>query len=427
MARVPLVLALLAAPAAAQPATLQESTRPGDLTRVAVTLTVEGKILVSRAGKPDAIPLNARAIIAYSQRTDAPGHVSRYYTEARSATDAGLERAVRRLGPDRRAIGVTRTFSGGAFPFAPAGPLTREELELVGEHFDADVLPSLLPPTPVNVNATWPIPPDAVRQALHFDGLIKSELVGTLTALTDATATISITGSAQGLELGAAAGVNVTATLTFDRNLGRAVKLDWAQSDSRKQGPASPATELTAKIGLTRVPLAEAPKELAAIPATAESAGVTAMLRYADPRGRYHFVAPREWHVVGRTADHLTLRLIEGGEFVAQATVTAWKSAQPGSHTPAAEFEALLGKLPGWVPTAVETAGEVPTDAGRWLYRVAASGTQDGVPVAQTFYLLAGPKGDQVAVTVLGKSEARVKLGVRDAQLVNGVEFPARD
>ena len=150
------------------------------------------------------------------------------------------------------------------------------------------------------------------------------------------------------------------------------------------------------------------------------------MLRYEDDRGRYRFLYPREWHVVGRTADHLTLRLIEGGEFVAQATVTAWKPAAAGSHTPAAEFQALLAKLPGWVPGAVAAAGEVPTDAGRWLYRVAASGTQDGVAVSQTFYLLAGPAGDQVAVTVVARPDSVARLGARDAQLVNGVEFPAR-
>ena len=427
MARVLIVLALAAAPAVAQPVALQEVARPGELSRVAVTLAVEGKLLVSRAGRPDAIPLTAQATVQYTQRADAPGHVSRFYSEARSATDTGLERAVRQLGPDRRGIVVTRTPAGVMMAFSPAGPLTREELELVGEHFDADALPALLPPTPVALNATWPVPPDAARRALHFDGVIKSELVGTLTGLTDDAATVTISGTAQGLELGAEAEVKVTATLTFDRKLARVVKLDWTQIDHRKQGPASPATELTAKIGLTRTLLNEAPAGLAAIAPNAEPSGAGAMLRYVDPRGRYEFVAPREWHVVGRTADHLTLRLIENGEFVAQATVTAWKSAQAGSHTPAAEFQALLGKLPGWVPGTIEAAGEVPTDAGRWLYRVAATGTQDGVAVAQTFYLLAGPKGQQVAVTVLCRPLARAKLGVRDAQLVNGVEFPARN
>ena len=426
MARVLLVLALLAGPAAAQPVTLRES---ATLTRAEIALRVEGKLKVERGGKADAIPLSARARVAFAQYADAPGRAVRLYDEARSTADTGLEHAVRALGPDRRLIGVTRT-DAGAVHFSPDGPLTREELELVGEHFDVIVLPDLLPPGPVARGATWPVAPEAARRALHFDALGKAELVATLVEVTDAAATVSITGAAEGAELGAAVQSKVKATLTFDRQANLVTRVEWAQDDVRGQGPASPATELTATVAVTRASLSAEPAELAAgrarLPAGGVPTGANAMLKYADPSGRYQFLYARAWHVVGRTAEHLTLRLVEGGEFVAQATVTAWKPAAPGGHTTAAEFQALLAKLPGWVPGGVVAAGEVPTDAGRWLYRVAATGSQDGVAVAQAFYLLAGPGGDQVAVTVLARPGAVGKLGTRDAELVNGVEFPAR-
>jgi hypothetical protein len=45
------------------------------------------------------------------------------------------------------------------------------------------------------------------------------------------------------------------------------------------------------------------------------------------------------------------------------------------------------------------------------------------VPVVQTFYLLAGPQGDQVAVTVAAKPDKTKAIGSRDLNLVNAIDF----
>ena len=71
-------------------------------------------------------------------------------------------------------------------------------------------------------------------------------------------------------------------------------------------------------------------------------------------------------------------------------------------------------------------SGEVPTDAGRWLYRVTAEGKMDNLPVVQSYFLLAGPQGDQVVVTFAMKPEKAKAVGTRDVGLVNAIEFPKR-
>jgi hypothetical protein len=50
-------------------------------------------------------------------------------------------------------------------------------------------------------------------------------------------------------------------------------------------------------------------------------------------------------------------------------------------------------------------------------------GKIDNQPAIQSFYLLAGPKGDQVAVTVIVKPEMVKLLGTRDVELVRAIEF----
>ncbi len=426
---------ILAGPAFGQGVDLTDSIKPGDLCKYEIALTVEGKLKVERDGKPAALPLTAKASHAFVERVesvDARGGVGfavRYYMTAASESDVAAERSKRDLGADRRLVVALRT-AEGSLHYSPDGPLYREELELVAEHFDTLCLAALLPGKTVNPGDTWPIAAEAAQHACLFEGLIKSELVGKLTEVKENVATFTITGTAEGIESGAQARVSVIATGTFDATARRITGLTWEQTDFRSQGPASPAAEVKATVTLKRSVAAEEPKELNAearvkVPADGKPTGVMMALRYADAAGRYQFAYPRDWHVVGRTKDHLMIRLLDKGEFAAQATITTWKKADPGMHTAPDEFKKVLAMLPGWEPDVAEE-GLVPTDAGRWIYRLAARGKQDGVAVAQTFFLLAGPNGDQVAITFLAALEKAGKIGTRDLELVNAIEFPKK-
>ncbi|HET6573713.1 MAG TPA: hypothetical protein VFG68_08945 [Fimbriiglobus sp.] len=429
------LLAVLAGSPALAQVRLADEVKPGDCFRYEITLTVDGKMKVEREGRVEAIPLKAKAAHVFLERVEAidarggVGRALRYYQSAASEFESGPDRGKRELSADRRLIVAQRTADGSRH-YSPDGPLFREELELVAEHFDTLCLPALLPGKELKPGDTWAVGPEATQHACLFGDLIKAELVGKLVEVKDGIAHFEIAGPAEGVEAGAHAKLTVSAKGKYDLASKRLVELAWEQSDVRGQGPASPASEVKATIVLKRTALAEEPKELSAavrarVPADGKIPELATLLRYADPDGRYQFTYPRDWHVVGRTRDHLVLRLLEKGEFVAQATVTTWKKADPGHHADPEEFKKLLGQLPGWEPERVLTDGPIPTDPGRWLYRVSAQGKQDGLAVVQTFFLLAGPGGDQVAVTVLARQEKAEKVGTLDLMLVNAVEFPA--
>ena len=430
--------ALVCAPLAARAdgVTLAEEVKPGDTFRYEIRLAVDGKMKVERDGKADALPIKAAAEHAFAERVETPdatggvGMAVRHYSQATTAADSAGEKSERTLAADRRLI-VAKRSATGALNYSPAGPLTREELELVAEHFDTLCLPGLLPGKELNTDDTWPIRPEAAQHACLFEGLIKNELVGKLVSVADGVATFTITGTAEGIEYGAHAKLTVSATGTFDTAANRITALTWQQQDTRSQGPASPATEIQATVTLTRTPLAEEPAELSAearkvVPASDVTVpAAMTQLRYADPDGRYEFTYDRDWHVVGRTRDHLVLRVLDNGEFTAQATITAWQKAAAGGHTTPDEFKQVLGKLPNWKPAQVLADGVVPTTDGRWLYRITAQGNQDGLDVVQSFYLLAGPTGEQVAVTVVARQEKATALGNRDLELISAIQLGA--
>jgi len=425
----------LAGVASAQTVKLGESLQAGEYHRYEIELAVSGKLKVGREGKPEALPLKAEAGHRFAERIESTdtnggaGKVVRAYEKAKSTSVVAGEKSVRELAADRRLTVAARTETG-TLHYSPLGPLAREELELVAEHFDTMALAGLLPNKEVKVGDTWALASEAAGQACQFEGLTKNELVGTLVSLDAGIAKFAIAGTAEGVEVGAAAKAQVTASGLFDVKSGRITELNWEQTDDRTQGPASPAAEVTATVKLKRGVLAEEPKELAAairekVPAGKVPAEMT-NLRYVDPDGKYSFTYPREWVIVGRTNEHLVIRLVEKAEFIAQVTLSSWKKAEAGKHATAEEFKQSFAKLPGWEPTETTQDGAVAAPAGHWLYKVAAKGKQDGAEVIQSFYLLAGPDGDQVAVSVVASPDKGGKTVAREGQLLGAIAFPSK-
>ncbi len=425
-----LVLFAVAPPASAQPVALVETARPGDTARYTLDLKLTGQLVLTENGAKQAVRLDAVARHRFAETTLAvaeglPARSARYYDEATATATVGGDKSERTLPADRKLV-VAQRNPDGTFGYCPAGPVTREELDLVTEHFDPHCLAGLLPGKAVNVGDTWPIADPAAQAAGLFDGLTKNALQGKLVSAADGKATFAITGTLEGVENGAKVALAVDATGTFDVSAGRVTDLVWKQTDDRAAGPVTPAAKVDATIALRRefgagVPAELAAEALAAIPAEAPAAA--GRLRQPGPQGQYELVHPRDWHVTGMTDTHLVLRLLDGGEFVAQATVSPWTKAAPGEHTPADDFKKAASAAPGWVPTRVVEDAAVPAAAGHWVYRLAVEGKSQDVAVLRVAYLVAGPRGDQVVMTVVAPADRAKLLAGRDAALAAGIGF----
>jgi len=430
----PLLLAM-ASPALAQTVKLGEAVRPGDHFRYELQLTVDGKLKLERDGKVQAMTMKGDATHKFAERIEAAdtggagGKAVRYYDVARSSSTVAGDTNKRELANDRRLTVAVRTETD-TLHVCPNGPFTREELELVAEHFDTLAIPALLPNKELKAGESWAVANEAAQHACQFDGLVKNDIKGSLIDVKDGVATFKIEGQAEGVELGATARVTVSATGTFDVARGRITGLVWEQTDDRNLGPASPAMEVKATARVVRIPLAEEPKELSAearakVPADKIPTEMT-LLRLTDSDGKYSLTYPRGWSVVGQTGGHTVLRLVEMGTFLSQATITPWKQVDKGQHSAPADFKAALAKIPGWQPSEVLADAEMPTTDGRWVYKFSAKGKQDSADVVQTFYLLAGPNGQQVAVTFLSEPAKAAKVSDREAELLKGIGFADR-
>ena len=229
--------------------------------------------------------------------------------------------------------------------------------------------------------------------------------------------------------MGALVKLKIDAVYQFDLDAKRLTWLEWKQTDDRDQGPASPALNATSTTTLARKPIEQpatlADAALTAVPKDFAVPDMLLFIEYRHPKGKFELNYRRDWQVVGKPQDRLILRLMDRGDFVAQATITPWESAEQGKHLSPDEFRTLLAKTPGWVLDKELQTGEVPAAAaGHWTYRVSMLGQLDGMAVLQNIYLVAGPNGDQVIVAVTLPPKKADQLGSRDLSLAGSIEFP---
>jgi hypothetical protein len=424
----------------AQAVDLTETDAKDKSFRVELRMNLTGQITVRQGGKDILYKQSAQAQHDYLERLLETGSVGLFDKAARiyekadaqiTITPVGdvknVDQSTRTLRRDRNFMIVQRQ-NDQVTAYSPEGTLFPEEAELT-EHIDTLAISGLLPGKKVNVGETWKLSNAAAQALCDLDGLVSHDLVGKLEKIDGDRAQLSVTGTAQGIDLGAGAKLKVQATAAFDIKERCLVFMEWKQSDDRAQGPVSPA--LTADVVTTmKRTVIEQPKELhnfALVPKLAKTP--ITEISHVDAKGRYEFQCPRDWHLVGRTDNHLVLRLLERGDFLAQATVAPWKKTEPGKHMSAEEFKALMQQAPGWQQEkwlskddkAEMLNGVLPEYK---IVRVQALGQHEGVDAVQYGYLVAGPQGEQTIVTFIMTPNQAPKLEGRDLTIVRSLTYP---
>lgn len=413
---------------------LAETAQTGDCAQFHMDMNLTGEMRITRDNKPVSLKLSAQAKHVFPERVlvvDAKGvpqKVARAYETARAVIQVDKERSERSLRPERNLIVVQRP-RDQTLLYCPKGPLRHAELELTSEHFDTISLTGLLPGKEVKLQETWKVTTDVVQALCHFEGITTQDLVCKLEEITDNRARVVVNGAITGIDRGALVKLTVEASYHFDVKEQRLVAVQWKQKDEREAGPASPAsateTTYTVKRSTVAQPAALTPVALISVPDNFDPPTAMLQLDYHDSRGRFDLTYGRDWQIVSQTTDHLVLRYLNRGDFVAQVTITPWTKFAPGEHLTPEAFQKAMAETPGWEQTEVLQAGEVPsTEPGRWVYRISALGQMDGLKLLQNFYVVAGPGGDQVVLAFTMTQAKANELGSRDLSMVGSIELP---
>ena len=420
---------------AAETVPLVEAVQPGDCFRIQLDMKLDGELRVQRQDATQKLELKAVAAHEYPERIlsvgkdGVPDKSARVYETAKATITVAGGKTERTLRDERRLI-VAQRFKEQGLVYSPAGALTRAEADLTSDHFDSLAVVGLLPDKAVAVGETWKIANTVVQTLCSYEGVTEHTLSGKLDEVKGDIAYFTVSGDAAGIDLGASVKMDVTAKGQFDLKTKHLLAVEWTQKDQRDAGPVSPATMVTTTNTLKRTAI-EQPKNLSdvalvSVPDNFTPPALLTQLELHDAKDRYELLHAREWHMVSATPEHQVLRLMDRGDFIAQATITPWTAAEKGKHLSPDEFKTAMYESAGFELTKELQAGEVPSDQkDRWVYRLSALAELDGVEVMQNCYLIAAANGEQVVVTFTMTPKQAEKLGARDLSFVGSMEVPA--
>jgi hypothetical protein len=412
---------------------LRESVVAGSATRVIVEMRAQG--LYRPNALPDQDPpkpldLKVETRFDFVQRVVRVDQrqvtrVVRRVHQAAAAINGQIRPSASSLRPEA-AILVAARRDDGVFAFSPAGPLTRQELELVQAPGDPLGLSGLLPAKPVGVGDTWLVSASTARALSDYDALASNTFRGKLESLDRDTALVRLTGEIRGAARGGEGKIRCDGIYRFDRKAERIADLTLHREEVREPGPVEAGLDLKGTLTMEQRP-AEVPAELidtAIAGLTVDDENARALLKLSPPGGKYSLLHDRDWHLFWDDARVAVLKRLDHGEVVAQCNLAVGPNAGKGRHQDPAQFRQdirqALGKRFGRIVGEGEVEGAT---AGGYRYKVAVEGKEGDVGILWYYYLVASPEGNQLLVTfTLGEAQAK-SFGNQDLQVIGSLEW----
>jgi hypothetical protein len=327
------------------------------------------------------------------------------------------------LSSDRRLV-VAQGRSDGILFYSPLGPLTAADLELLRAPGDTLCLIALLPPNPVSVGEKWS-PPAWVGQMLtDTEAAAKSDLTCTLDSVTDDKAKVTVTGTVNGATTGSSGKVELHGWYLFDLKTKLLTHAELEQTEDRTVGPVSPGMKVTAKTTVVRAAATDTEhltqEAVSGVPLDPPPA--LTRLQFRAPWS-VEITHDRDWHVFQQNPQIAVLRLIEQGSLVAQCNLTPVRAAAAGEHVSPNQFQEDIRTSLGPRFKSIEKAEQVPTDDGRFLYRVKVAGEANKNPITWIYYLSAAPNGSQTSSVFAVDTTLLARLRDRDLEMMKSLKF----
>jgi len=428
-----LVVVVLANLAHAQAVHLTEAPLVDSHCRVELTMELAGKVTV-RQDKAVSFKQTAQGRHEFVERVleakDGLGlKAARFYQSAEATIKVEDEVMQRKLDPRHALTLVVRKRADEkSQAISGKGNFTREALDLT-EHFDTLAVTGLVPGKEVKAGETWSVTKPVAQALGSFDALIKHELTCKLKEVKGDIAHVEVVGTIQGIDLGAEVSLLIDGSYEFDLKEKRLTRLVWKQTEQRKAGPVNPEMAGTVTITLRRTPLAPANEvnDFALVPVQGKAVQHLPLV-YRDPRGRFEFQHGRDW-ILTSPADNaqVVLRLLDRGNFVAQATFTPLKKGIPGQVKKLDDFEGEMADTPGWEPDKIlERKANAGHPQQYTVHRVTAAGRQLGVECIQSFLLITSPQGDQLIAAFSMPPNQAGNVNGRDDEVVRSVVFSGK-
>lgn len=429
---------------AADEVTIDEPATDVRVRQVATDVRTSGKIYTNAGnGKTSEHPLTAQAGFRYRERRLPPAgrdfqslRALREFDQATMQTQVAGHQSGAEL-PTQQRLVVVQGQRTGLQCYAPGQRMSREAVDLLELPGDPLILAALLPRTPVTPGAQWKAPEWAAQMLAALEAVDKAEMNCRLATATSTAATIEFNGAANGQRYGANTDVKVTGRIVFDRQSSMIRQATAKYEIKSSVGTINPGIDATVEVTVERT-LADSPGRLndavaEAVPLDPPAADL--LLDFPAVPWGVALSFDRNWFVFQAlfegTPQVAILRLMENGTLICQCNMSPIAAAAAGQHTPLDQFEADIQQALGNKFRQIASREQLPTDDGRKILRVVATGemTVNGeqgstkLPMSWIYYLCADRSGKQMSFVFVIEPEYLKLLSGRDLAMVKSVRF----
>jgi len=411
---------------------------------VQVEYEVRGQLVLPGEKEAEKLDFEVTANVSYQDRLlffDAPEahqeaeqeeklpfvRAARYYDQVDVAMKINNQKRTPLLREQRRLIGVQRKNTILQF-HSPAGPLRREELDLIHLPGDPYVLQLILPKKPIAIGTIWEQDASLLAALLGLDTVGESDVKSELKNVERGYAKVEFSGNIQGATLGVASEIAIKARYYFDLRRGKIASLQMVGRERRGIGHVSPGIEATFRLKMVLEPGTDAGKlsdeELVSMQGTAP---------WDQQRLSYHSAVlgvslqhDENWFVTAEDDRATVLRRMHRGELIAQCNVSALPDIKKGKAITLAQFQEDIKKNLGTNFGTFVNAGESTNRRGHLVYRVEIAGTASELPVRWIYYSLTDTQGHRLALVFTMEGDLVQPFGAADQEIVEHLAFANR-
>lgn len=396
---------------------------------------IEAQLEMSGTLKPSIpaekpTPMTVQARFAYEEDIleagdgkTRPVRAVRWYDAASAKLNIGGQEAELQLGPQRRHLAVSIA-EGRVEVFAPAGPLTREELDLLDVPGNTAVIDLLLPPPPIGKGSRWQLTPDLLAPLLGLEVVTEADVSATVTEmLPGGISRVEFSGKLGGRVLGASTKMEVLGRYQFPLSQRKITWLAMLVRENREPGAVDGGFEAVARLQLQRS--ARPRPQLLPLDSVAQITfpplDDDKRLLYRDETAGWQLLHDRRWYLVSKTDQLTAFRFVESLRSLAQCNLAPIADGSKDVSLPG--FQELVKQLLGSSFRRIVDFEERTSPSGHRMFRVHAAGSVNDLTIHWIYYLVTAPDGKNYVAVFTVEDQDLPLFGEADKDFVAGLAF----
>ena len=401
--------------------------QPGRAQQVATVIEVAGELSLNSDGqKVRRMPMQAKAELRYVERflPENQGKTplaARQYRQAQTAIRIQESQIDQQLRDDRRLILLER----GQSPtlYSPAGPLTREELDLIDTAASSAHLDRLLPGKAIEVGGTWTISDDAAARLLGLEAIGHQELNAKLEKIEDGLAIIHLAGKVSGAVGGVSSEIDLEGKANYHLKRKTLSWLAIEYHEKRAIGHAQPGYDAVIRIRVQTEP-ASPPAELS----DGALAGLldkpkTGRLEFRAEKAGIAFLQDRRWQVMVDRFDTVIMRLVDRGDLIAQCNVTRLAQLPKGQQLSLAVFQDDVSQTLAKNQRQIAEAAQFETADGLRALKITVAGSASDLPIQWIYYHVSSGDGRRASLVFTMEGKLAERFGQLDRELIDSLKL----